>query len=93
MHDNPGAGLVIRLGAAPRISHSGFARNGVSERVSAPVVVEAGAAARLERNVFAGIAPEVFRSLGDDGDALRENWFPATHPSWPAAGSSRRQAR
>ena len=43
VHDNPGAGLVIRSGASPRISHSGFARNGVSERVSAPVVVEAGA--------------------------------------------------
>jgi serine/threonine protein phosphatase PrpC len=77
VHDNPGAGLVIRLGASPRISHSGFDRNGVSERVSAPVVVEAGAAAQLERNVFAGIGPEAFRGLNDEGAAaLRENWFP-----------------
>jgi len=94
VHDNPGAGLVIRLGASPRISHSGFARNGVSERVSAPVVVEAGAAAQLERNVFAGIGPEAFRGLNDEGAAaLRENWFPTVHPVRPVAGGSRRQAR
>ena len=92
VHDNPGAGLVIRLGASPRISHSGFARNGVSERVSAPVVIEAGAAPRLEQNVFAGVEPEVFRAL-TDGAALRENWFPGAHPARPAVGGTRRQAR
>ena len=94
VHDNPGAGLVIRLGASPRISHSGFARNGVSERVSAPVVLEAGAAPRLERNVFAGVEPDVFRSLTTDGAVLRENWFPGVHPARPAgADVSRRQSR
>jgi len=78
IHDNPGAGLVIRSGAASRISHSGFNKNGMSERTSAPVIVEAGARVRLEQNVFAGIAPDVFRTLSPDAAAaaLRENWFP-----------------
>ena len=86
----PATGLVIRSGASPRISHSGFARNGVSERVSAPVVVEAGAAARLERNVFAGVEPEVFRALG--ADAARccgRTGFPAfTRPVRPAPAAA-----
>jgi len=78
IHDNPGAGLVIRSGADSRISHSGFNKNGMSERISAPVIVEAGARARLEQNVFAGITPEVFHALPADAAAaaLRENWFP-----------------
>jgi serine/threonine protein phosphatase PrpC len=77
-HDNPGAGLVIRSGATTRISHSGFNKNGMSERTSAPVIVEAGAAVRLERNVFTGVSPEVFRALTPDAAAavLRDNWFP-----------------
>ena len=78
VHDNPGAGLVIRSGASSRISHSGFNKNGMSERTSAPVIVEAGARVRLEQNVFTGITPDVFRTLPPDAAAaaLRENWFP-----------------
>lgn len=78
IHDNPGAGLVIRSGAGSRISHSGFNKNGMSERISAPIIVEAGARARLEQNVFAGITPDAFRTLTPDAAAaaLRENWFP-----------------
>ena len=78
VHDNPGAGLVIRSAAASRISHSGFTKNGMSERTSAPVIVEAGARVRLEQNVFTGITPEVFRTLPPDAAAaaLQENWFP-----------------
>jgi hypothetical protein len=77
-HDNPGAGLVIRSGASSRISHSGFTKNGMSERTSAPVIVEAGARVRLEQNVFTGISPEVFRALTPEAAAaaLRDNWFP-----------------
>jgi serine/threonine protein phosphatase PrpC len=78
VHDNPGAGLVIRSGATSRITHSGFNKNGMSERTSAPVIVEAGARVRLEQNVFTGITPEVFRALPADAAAItvRENWFP-----------------
>jgi hypothetical protein len=77
-HDNPGAGLVIRSGATTRISHSGFTKNGMSERTSAPLIVEAGAAVRLEKNVFTGVTPDVFRALTPDAAAavLRDNWFP-----------------
>jgi serine/threonine protein phosphatase PrpC len=77
-HDNPGAGLVIRSGASSRISHSGFTKNGMSERTSAPVIVEAGARVRLEQNVFTGAAPEIFHALPPDAAAaaLQQNWFP-----------------
>ena len=77
-HDNPGAGLVIRSGASSRISHSGFTKNGMSERISAPVIVEAGARVRLEQNVFTGAAPEIFHALPPDAAvaAAQQNWFP-----------------
>jgi PPM family protein phosphatase len=95
VHDNPGAGLVIRSGASPRISHSGFARNGVSERVSTPVIVETGANPRLEWNVFAGVDPAAFDALAADeaASATRENWFPAVHPPRPATRGSARPSR
>jgi serine/threonine protein phosphatase PrpC len=78
VHDNPGAGLVIRSGAASRISHSGFNRNGMSQRTSAPVIVHAGAKVRLEQNIFVGVTPDVFRALPADAAAaaMRQNWFP-----------------
>jgi serine/threonine protein phosphatase PrpC len=78
VHDNPGAGLVIRSGATSRISHSGFSKNGMSERISAPVIVQAGAKVRLEQNIFTGITPDVFKALPPETAeaALRQNWFP-----------------
>jgi hypothetical protein len=77
-HDNPGAGLVIRSGALSRISHSGFNKNGMSERTSAAIIVEAGARVRFDQNVFAGVTPDVFGALSPEAAAaiLRENWFP-----------------
>lgn len=97
VHDNPGAGLVIRSGASPRISHSGFVRNGLSERTSTPVVVEAGAGPHLDQNVFTGILPDVFRLLTPEAQlaVTRDNWFPGAHtprPS-PSRGARPRQAR
>lgn len=97
VHDNPGAGLVIRSGAAPRISHSGFIRNGMSERISTSVVVEAGAGPRLDQNVFAGITPDAFRALAPDARlaVTRDNWFPGVHTPRPPAsrGARPRQTR
>jgi hypothetical protein len=101
LHDNPGAGLVIRSGAASRISHSGFERNGLSQRTSAPLTVEAGARVRLEQNIFMGITPDVFRALPPDAvaAALRDNWFPglgmhvARPEGTPRAAHPRRQTR
>ena len=79
---------MIRAGATSRIYHSGFNKNGMSERTSAPVIVEAGARVRLEQNIFTGTTPEVFRMLPADAAAavVRENWFPGLgiHAARPA---------
>jgi hypothetical protein len=92
VHDNPGAGLVIRSGASPRISHSGFVRNGMSERTSTPVVVEAGASPQLDQNVFVGIVPDAFRALAPDARLAltRDNWFPSAHAPRPSTGRGAR---
>ena len=77
IHDNPGAAVIVRDGASPRIAHNSFARNAGSERASGALVVEAGAAPRFFRNVFVALSPDSFvtmtsaarQSLKDD------NWF------------------
>jgi serine/threonine protein phosphatase PrpC len=63
VHDNPGAGLTIRAGATPRITHSQFARNGMSERAAGAIVMDAGARPYLRANVFHGILAESFAGL------------------------------
>jgi hypothetical protein len=78
IHDNPGPALAIRSGASPRIAHNVFARNGLSERARASLIIEAGAEPSFVGNVFQGVSPNVFQSL-DHGARLsfmRENWFP-----------------
>jgi serine/threonine protein phosphatase PrpC len=85
VHDNVGPGVVIRSGASPRISHSGFLRNGMSEHVATPVVIEPGAQGRLDQNVFGGVGPEAFQAFPPDARqaVARDNWFPGARP--PAA--------
>jgi hypothetical protein len=87
IRDNPGAALVVRAGAAPRIGHSALTRNGTSERALGAVVVEAGSAPQFVRNVFTGM--NVDRFVGLDSTAQqtlkRDNWF------LPLADSSLRQ--
>jgi hypothetical protein len=80
IHDNPGAGLVIRAGASPRIANSRFARNGGAERTAAAIVIEPGARPRLSGNVFQGISPDVLTGLSQsERDAIRKsNWFPGS---------------
>jgi hypothetical protein len=84
IHDNPGAALVIRSGASPRIAHNVFLRNGLSERSPAAIDVERwqpDAEPRFSGNVFHGITSKVFGSLSDDARAalVRDNWFPDGH--------------
>jgi hypothetical protein len=78
IHDNPGAALMIGAGASPRIAHNVFARNGLSERARASLVIEDEAEPSFVGNVFQGVTQKVFQSLGDAGrlSVMRENWFP-----------------
>jgi serine/threonine protein phosphatase PrpC len=77
IHDNPGAALAIAPGAAPRIAHSTFARNGTSPRTPATFWIDKSARPLFERNVFLGVHPDVFATL-DQAARLaltRDNWF------------------
>jgi hypothetical protein len=78
IHDNPGAALAIRTGASPRIAHNVFARNGLSERARASLIIEHDVEPSIVGNVFQGVAPKVFLSLRDAArlSVMRENWFP-----------------
>ena len=58
VHDNPGTGLAVRAGAAPRIAHNYLAKNGLAQQSSGAVIVEVGAQPRFIKNVFVGVRPE-----------------------------------
>jgi serine/threonine protein phosphatase PrpC len=77
IHDNPGVGLVIRSGASPRVNHNLFARNGLSERIGAALLVERDTHPTFFGNLFHGVAADVLRPLGDAAvaQASRDNWF------------------
>jgi serine/threonine protein phosphatase PrpC len=77
VHDNPGAALAIRSGASARIAHNVFIRNGVSERVSAALIIEEHAEPRFSGNVFHGIGPNLFGALDEAARIalMRDNWF------------------
>ena len=97
IHDNPGPALAIRSGASPRIAHNVFARNGLSERAQASLIIEDGAEPSIVGNVFQGVTPKVFQSLSDAArlSVMRENWFPdgpasrATTPASPRGRQGR----
>jgi PPM family protein phosphatase len=78
IHDNPGPALAIRSGASPRIAHNVFARNGLSERARASLIIEGDTEPSIVGNVFQGVTPKVFQILGDAArlSIMRENWFP-----------------
>ena len=87
VHDNPGAGLTVRATAAPRIAHSQFIRNGMSERAAGAIVIDAGARPHLDRNVFHGVLAESLTGLtqAERAAARATNWFMP-----PDEGSGRR---
>jgi hypothetical protein len=78
IHDNAGPALAIRSGASPRIAHNIFARNGLSERARASLVIEDQTEPSIVGNVFQGVSPKLFQPLGDAVRlrVMRENWFP-----------------
>jgi serine/threonine protein phosphatase PrpC len=94
IHDNPGAAIVIRAGATPRITHNVFRRNGMSEQAPASFIIENGAGPLFRRNVFVGLSPDAF-ALGEAARALfkSENWFlplrELTPPRRSGSGPSR----
>jgi len=98
IHDNPGPALAIRSGASPRIAHNVFARNGLSERARASLVIEDEAEPSIVGNVFQGVTPKVFQSLGEAArlSVTRDNWFPdgtasrTTAPAPPRGRQGRR---
>ena len=92
IHDNPGPALTIRAGGPLRVAHNAFARNGLSEHARASIVVEEGAEPSIVRNVFQGVSPKVFQSLGDAArlSIMRENWFPDSPASRTTTSASSR---
>lgn len=94
IHDNPGPALAIRSGASPRIAHNVFARNGLSERARASIIIEDDTEPSIVGNVFQGVSPKVFLPLDDAArlSLMRENWFPdgaASRPTTPASPRGR----
>jgi hypothetical protein len=96
IRDNPGAGLVVRGGAAARVTHSAFMRNGTSEHTRTPLIVEDGTNATFLRNVFVTSSPNTFATLsGAALEALRrDNWFiAATEPTGARPRTTRANGR
>lgn len=93
LHDNPGAAIVVRAGASPRIAHNTFARNAGSERAPASLLVEAAARPLITGNTFHGVSPDSIIVPGAGRAAiLRDNWFispPVERPTAPPARSGR----
>jgi hypothetical protein len=105
IHDNPGAGLIVRNGASPRVASNTFRHNGTASHAAGPIFIEPDTRATFQHNVFVGIAPASLTvPAGADADALmRDNTFvtpsapetPGRQPRGrrPAATAGRGQPR
>jgi PPM family protein phosphatase len=84
IHDNSGAGLALRAGASPRITHSTFSNNGGNAQA---MLIEPGARPVFVGNFFHNLDPQAFGSLEPAARVqLRNvNWFPDARPT-PGAG-------
>lgn len=76
-HDNPGAAIVVRNGAAPRIAHNAFVRNAISSSAPGTLVVEANAHPVITGNTFFNMrAGSLLVPATAEFNAVpRENWF------------------
>jgi serine/threonine protein phosphatase PrpC len=84
VHSNPGAGVIVKSGAAPRIVHNRFAGNASSERAAAPMLIESGGRPEIRANTFVGVTAAAIVGLaGEQAAALAtDNWFvPGPRPS------------
>jgi hypothetical protein len=91
LHDNSGAALIVRAGAAPRITHNTFMRNLTGRTALAAVVIEAGGRPAMTTNTFVGPRAEAVHAAEPAIAAavLRDNWIiepPAPVPPRPARG-------
>ena len=86
IHDNPGSGLAVRAGAAPRIAHNYLASNGLAQPSSGAVLVEVDAQPRFIKNVFIGVRPETIGA-----PAGSDNIFVATEEPRPRVTPPRRR--
>lgn len=92
LRDNPGAAIVVRAGASPRIAHNTFIRNAGSERAPGTLLVEAAARPVFIGNTFYGVSADSFIVPGAGrASILRDNWFvnPPVERSSPPARSGR----
>ena len=94
IHDNPGAALAMLTGAALRVTHTVFSRNGTSQNTPAAFTVEKGAMPLFQQNVFVGLRPDALAALKETagGKLEHDNWFMTPAPATPqrraAPGSS-----
>jgi serine/threonine protein phosphatase PrpC len=81
VHDNPGAALAIRAGAAPRISNNTFFRNGAAGHPVTPFLISKGAQPRLHGNVIVGAVAADFAALDDvtRKTVVKDNWLLGRH--------------
>jgi hypothetical protein len=89
IHDNPGAGILIRAGASPWLAHNALLRNGRGRPARAAVEIEPGARPVLLGNAFAGNAQPLSGVPAADRQAIADaNVF-----AGPAAPVPPRQSR
>jgi serine/threonine protein phosphatase PrpC len=90
VRDNPGAGLTVRAGAAPRIEHNVFFRNGMSEQAPGGIVIEAGARPQIAGNIFHGLVADSLTALTpvDRAAVKAANVFIASENGGPAPAPS-----
>jgi serine/threonine protein phosphatase PrpC len=79
IHDNPGAGIVVRSGASARIAHNRIEDNGRAAPASPGIELERGARAEIADNVIVGNGAAGVRGLAgaERAAALARNLFAA----------------
>ena len=86
--NNFGAALIVRRGAAPRVSHNLFSKNATAETSTSWLIIESGTEARFDENVFDGIRADAFPNLKD-----RNRFVPPPAPPAGPAPAGRRGRR
>jgi serine/threonine protein phosphatase PrpC len=87
--NNFGSALVVRGGAAPRVSHNRFARNATAEAGPPWLILESGTSARFDGNIFEGLRTDAFPQLKEGNIFVAPVSAPAAQPP----GSGRRGHR